>query len=166
MPAERIDRLSPVRLEHAGLRTDRLEPMVAWYCTVLGAEIAFRGPSIAFLRYDQRNHRLVLIARPGTVKRPAGAAGLDHLAFAYTRLNELGQTYWRLREAGIAPQRSTDHGSSISLYYDDPDGNQIELKVDSFETGEEQVAWLSSPEFAANPLGTPIDPAEFFAASG
>jgi catechol-2,3-dioxygenase len=163
MAFDRPNRLSPVRLEHAGLRTTRLEAMVDWYCNVLDADIAFRSPTIAFLRYDERNHRLVIVARAQLVDKPANSAGLDHLAFAYGGADDLGRAFRRLCDLGIEPQRSTDHGSSLSLYYSDPDGNQIELKVDTFTSDEEQVAWLSSPQFAANPLGTPFDPRTRFA---
>ena len=132
--------------------------MVDWYCKVLDAEIAFRSPTITFLRYDERNHRLVIVARPQLVERPPNAAGLDHLAFAYACADDLRRNFWRLAELGIEPQRSTDHGSSLSLYYSDPDGTQIELKVDTLDREEEQLAWLSSPEFAVNPFGTAFDP--------
>ena len=44
------------------------------------------------------------------------------------------------------------------MYYRDPDGNQIELKIDNFATMEEQRAWLRTKEFAENPIGTPFDP--------
>ena len=65
---------------------------------------------------------------------------------------------------GIEPQRTTDHGSSISLYYADPDGNQIELKVDSLADNASQRAFLKSAEFKASPTGHPID-MDVFAAS-
>src|SRR5947208_2332667 len=45
-----------------------------------------------------------------------------------------------------------------SLYYADPDGNGVELKIDNFNTPAEQHAWMHSAEFAANPLGLPLDP--------
>ena len=45
----------------------------------------------------------------------------------------------------------------MSLYYADPDGNQIELKVDNFDTYEEQHAWMRSAAFAHNPIGAPFD---------
>lgn len=151
-------RIAPLKFEHAGLRTTRLQPMVDWYAKVLQAEIAFENEMLAFLWYDEQNHRLVIIARPGTSERPANSAGLDHLAFTYANLGELVSTYRRLKALGITPQRVTDHGSSTSFYYLDPDGNQIELKVDTFATPEEQHAYLRSPEFQTNPLGQPLDP--------
>ena len=46
------------------------------------AEPTFQSSTIAFLAYDERNHRLVIIERPGTTEAVQNAAGLDHLAFA------------------------------------------------------------------------------------
>jgi catechol-2,3-dioxygenase len=68
-------KIAPVRLERAGLRTTRLAEMVQWYCTVLQAEVAFESSSVAFLAYDERNHRLALINRPGTTEPIPSAAG-------------------------------------------------------------------------------------------
>lgn len=156
--ARESGRLSPLKFEHAGLRTTRLQPMVDWYASVLQAEVAFQNEVLAFLWYDEQNHRLAIIARPGTVERPANAAGLDHLAFTYADIGELVATYARLKDDGITPQRVTDHGSSTSFYYLDPDGNQVELKVDTFSTPEEQHAFLRSEAFTSNPMGHPLDP--------
>ena len=132
--------------------------MVNWYAKVLQADVAFENAMLAFLWYDEQNHRLVIIARPGTTERPPNSAGLDHLAFTYATLSELVATYERLKSLGITPQRCTDHGSSTSFYYLDPDGNQVELKVDTFATAEEQHAYLRSDAFFQNPIGTPLDP--------
>lgn len=51
-----------------------------------------------------------------------------------------------------------NHGSSTSMYYRDPDGNQIELKIENFPTIQEQRAWLRTKEFAENPTDTQFDP--------
>jgi hypothetical protein len=37
------------------------------------------------------------------------------------------------------------------------------LKVDNFNSVEQQHAWMKSAEFARNPAGTPIDPDDFVA---
>ena len=44
------------------------------------------------------------------------------------------------------------------MYYEDPDGNRIELQVDNFATPEEAYAFMSGPVFAANPIGVEFDP--------
>ena len=51
--------------------------MLEWYLTVLQAEVTFANASIAFLSYDEQNHRVALVARPGTVPREPNSAGLD-----------------------------------------------------------------------------------------
>ena len=155
--ARQQGRLAPMKLEHAVLRTTELAPMLEWYLEVLQAEVSFSNSSIAFLCYDEQNHRLALVVRPGTTARDPHAAGLDHLAFTYADLSELVTTYERLKASAIEPIRCMNHGSSMSLYYADPDGNQIELKVDNFDTYEEQHAWMRSEAFAQNPIGRPFD---------
>ena len=161
--ARQQGRLAPLKLEHAVLRTPDLAPMLEWYLEVLQADVSFSNSSIAFLSYDEQNHRLALVVRPGTTRRDPNAAGLDHLAFTYADLPELVTTYERLKASGISPSRSTNHGSSMSLYYADPDGNQIELKVDNFDTDEEQHAWMRSAAFAQNLFGAPFDMGELAA---
>src|SRR5438128_113205 len=47
--ARQRGKLAPLKLEHAVLRTTRLQAMVEWYTTVLQAEVAFRNTFIAFL---------------------------------------------------------------------------------------------------------------------
>ena len=64
--ARQQGRLAPLKLEHAVLRTMDLAPMLAWYLEVLQADVAFSSSSIAFLCYDEQNHRIALVVRPGT----------------------------------------------------------------------------------------------------
>jgi catechol-2,3-dioxygenase len=161
--ARQRGKLAPLKLEHAVLRTTRLQPMVDWYVTVLQAEVAFSNSFIAFLWYDEQNHRIAIVGRPGTVERTPNSAGLDHLAFTYADMNELVTTYERLKAVGITPVRATNHGSSTSMYYSDPDGNQVELKIDNFDTVEEQHAWMRTKEFADNPVGVHFDPEDLVA---
>ncbi len=68
-------------------------------------------------------------------------------------------TYERLRDEGIMPHMSVDHGMAMALYYADPDGNSVELQVDNFPTHQEAQEYMrTSPEFRADPLGTYFDP--------
>ena len=50
------------------------------------------------------------------------------------------------------------------MYYQDPDGNQLEVQVDNFDDPEEATAMMSSPLFGENALGTDYDPEELCAA--
>jgi hypothetical protein len=46
---------------------------------------------------------------------------------------------------------------TLSLYYQDPDGNRLEFQVDCC-TVEEANTFMLSDAFAANPIGIEIDP--------
>ncbi len=156
--ARQRGKLAPTQFAHAVLQTNKLSRMLDWYQTVLEADIQFKNEWIAFLTYDEEHHRLALVARPGTVDKVPNAAGLAHLAYAYANMGELVATYERLKAVGIVPVRTINHGPTTSMYYADPDGNQVELQVDNFDTPEECHAWFSRPEFAENPIGIVFDP--------
>jgi catechol 2,3-dioxygenase-like lactoylglutathione lyase family enzyme len=163
IPARKRGRLAPIRFAHAVLRSRQLQAMVEWYRTVLLADIQFSNESLAFLTYDEEHHRLAIVERPGTVERVANSVGLEHLAYAYADLGELVTTYERLKAAGILPVRTINHGPTTSMYYRDPDGNQVELQVDNFDTAEQCHAWFHSREFADNPIGIVFKPEELVA---
>ena len=156
--ARQRGKLAPIRFAHAVLQTNKLPQMLHWYQTVLEADIQYKNEMLAFLTYDEEHHRLALVARPGTVDRVPNAAGLAHLAYAYADMSELVATYERLKAAGILPVRTINHGPTTSMYYADPDGNQVELQIDNYDTPEECHAWFVSPEFAKNPIGILFNP--------
>ena len=49
------------------------------------------------------------------------------------------EIYKRLKQQDIVPWWCINHGPTTSMYYRDPDNNQIELQVDIFEN---QVPWM------------------------
>jgi catechol 2,3-dioxygenase-like lactoylglutathione lyase family enzyme len=156
--ARQRGKLAPIRFAHAVLQTNKLPQMLNWYQTVLEADIQYQNEWIAFLTYDEEHHRLALVARPGTIDRVPNAAGLAHLAYAYADMGELVATYERLKATGIVPVRTINHGPTTSMYYADPDGNQVELQIDNYDTPEECHAWFFTSEFAKNPIGILFNP--------
>ncbi len=153
-------RVVPAKFAHAVLRTNKFEAMVSWYRTVLLAEIVYSTRTLAFMTYDDEHHRLAIAAFPNLIDRPPHSAGLDHLAYTYASLEDLLFTYERLKNAGIAPVVTLNHGPTTSLYYRDPDGNKVELQIDNFATIEELKGFFTSGAFAHNPIGITIDPSE------
>ena len=151
---------SPIKLAHVVFRTSRFAEMVAWYKRVLNATPAFESDSIAFLAYDDEHHRIAFIAVPGLTEQPAGQAGVHHVAFTYENLETLLENYERLKEMGVEPIWPVNHGPTTSLYYADPDGNQLEFQVDNYDSVEEAGAFFFTEAFATNPIGVDVDPAE------
>ena len=123
------------KLQHIGLTTGRLQPMLDWYKTVLGMRLIYlsenptggaHGSSLkaAWLSNDEANHRVAIIEIPGLTDDPERIRHhrLQHIAFEFRTLDELLGTYVRLKASGIVPVLPVDEGSQTALYYADPDG--------------------------------------------
>ncbi|WP_374413751.1 VOC family protein [Novosphingobium colocasiae] len=155
--------ISPARLAHFVLRTSRFQEMIDWYKAVLGAEPAFQNEILAFLSYDEEHHRVAFLHMPDLKPQPEGIVGVHHVAFTYDSLSDLLATYKRLRDLGIKPIFPINHGPTTSMYYADPDGNQVELQVDNYDNIEDATAFFFSEAFAENPIGVEFDPEDLLA---
>ncbi len=165
-------------MHHFGLKTTNLDAMVDWYAKVLGMEENHRSPSraqastesgwrTAWVSNDQANHRIAIMALPGLADdvQRSRHRGLHHIAFEFPTLDDLLATFRRLKLLGIEPVRAADHGATISFYYEDPDGNSIELLVDNFGDGRLSSEFMRmSAAFASNPMGADVDPEQILAA--
>jgi catechol 2,3-dioxygenase len=154
-------------LHHVTLKTTRLQEMIDWYGTVIGSKPNFQFPGGAWLANDGANHRIALLtsSRMSDDLDKLVHTGMHHLAFEYGNFNDLLDTYARLRELGIKPHMSLDHGVTTSFYYVDPDGNSVELQYDNFDDWNKSSEWMrTSKEFASNPIGVPVDPSKMVVA--
>ena len=154
-------------LHHVTMKTTRLQPMIDWYKTVVGIRVNFQDAVGAWMSNDRANHRVALLAIPGLIDDPEKhrRTGMHHLAFEYDSFDHLMANYARLRERGITPAFSLDHGVTTSIYYYDPDKNVVELQVDNFADWERSAEWMrTAPEFQANPIGVFFDPEQAYAA--
>ncbi|BAI96200.1 MULTISPECIES: VOC family protein [Sphingobium] len=150
--------VSPAHFAHVVFRTSRIDAMSHWYKTVLHAHAAFETEILVFLTYDEEHHRVAILNVEGLAEQPDGVAGLQHIAYSHKSLHDLLGNYVRLREKGIVPKWAVNHGPTTSLYYADPDDNQVEFQVDNYDTLEEATAFFYSEAFAINPIGVPFDP--------
>lgn len=148
----------PAKLAHIVLKTSRKPEMVAWYCDVLEARIAYENDMLSFISYDDEHHRVAFVATAGAVQPTEGHSGLHHAAFTYASLGDLLNTYRRLDEHEIEPFWCVNHGPTTSMYFEDPDGNHVELQVDNFSTDAELDNYFADGLFDANPIGVDFDP--------
>jgi len=153
---------------HALLKTPRMQEMIDWYADVVGIEPVFQAEGVAFLSNDGANHRISLAGGPHFRENPdfRSSAGLHHLAFEYDSVDDLLDSWQRLRdEFGYEPHVAIHHGMTLSFYYVDPDGNSVELQADIFGDWKKSKAWMNTaPEFKADPIGKFVDPAKLIAA--
>src|SRR5215469_10415952 len=112
-------------VHHVGLHASNPPASAEFYRDVLGMEIV-GGTSpdhpigaTAFLssRPDEESHEIALFANPA----------FAHVAFKVSSLAELRSLYARVRERNIPIKLASDHGVSLAFYFDDPDGNMIEV---------------------------------------
>jgi catechol-2,3-dioxygenase len=157
--------IHPAKVAHVVYRTRRFEEMLTWYQTVFNAHVQYQNPALAFLSFDGEHHRFALVNMAvfqpdGGDSDKQGSIGVDHLGYSYNSLRDLLENFETLKQQGISPYWCIHHGITVALYYADPDGNQSEFQVDSFESSEEAASFMERM-FAANPLGVEFDPAEW-----
>jgi catechol-2,3-dioxygenase len=148
----------PKKLAHVVLRTGRLDAMADWYIRLLDARVVFRDQRACFMSFDDEHHRLGILRVEDGQPSPPTQAGLEHIAFTYGSLNDLVALYDELKADGIKPIYAINHGPTMSLYYEDLDGNHLELMSENFATDAEANAFVHSQAFKDNPRGFRFDP--------
>lgn len=131
-------------LGHVVVRVTNRERAERFYNGVLGLPICARfdeqGVKMAFFTLGNHHDFAVMEVSGEGGGRSASAVGLDHVAFNIgTTLDELREAKTKLEAAGIQPN-PIDHEVTQSLYFEDPDGNGIELYVDTSDV------WRREPQ--------------------
>jgi len=103
--------VAPCKFAHVVFNTHRYDEMIDWYAGVFEARVQHRDSRLAFLTYDDEHHRFAFVnlgpAKDGSEERPAMAPGLNHLAYTWRNIEELMDTYTRLKSRGVMPTRPT-----------------------------------------------------------
>jgi catechol 2,3-dioxygenase len=163
MTANNVTTISP-RLPHLILATKRIDDVLAWYSNALDMTLVHRTDSVdgnqkneqpvraAWLTNDATGHRMLLLERLDSATdtndedmAEAWPQKPQHFVFIYRHLNELLDTYTRLKEQGVLPTLCTDAIEKTALYYEDPDNNSVELKVDHHKTDQHPDEHLQRP---------------------
>jgi catechol 2,3-dioxygenase len=155
-------------LHHTSNYTTRVDEMIEWYRNVVGMEITSSPQALPghFVSNDGAHHRMSFFQLQGmSADVVRDAAGVNHIAFEYPTVDELLESWERLRDLGIVPHTTVDHGPSFSFYYWDPDGNNVELFTDAFGDWDRSMTFFrEDPEFQRNPMGKQVDPARLLEA--
>ena len=152
---------------HVNLKTIRMSEMIEWYGKVIGSRKQFQNDVMGFITNDAVPGRIALLTSPKLTDDPDRArhTGMHHSAFEYACVDDLLESWVRMKGEGIEPHMALDHGFVLSFYYVDPDGNSVELQADWNNDYATSCAFLeASPVFAANPVGRFVDPAKLVAA--
>ena len=124
-----------IRLKEIGhvlLRVLDLERSRKFYADVLGFRVLEEDPKHGgiFMALPGQSHAIDLfqVKDPEIARRQTpGVRGLGHVAFRVESEAALKEAYATLREQGVEITRSIDHVSQKSIYFQDPDGNTLEI---------------------------------------
>ena len=157
--------LSPSSIGHFGVRTtpELFEEVIQWHLNFFGGREVLRNGKASFIQYDDEHHRMVIVNDPShkPVVDRKRACGIYHIAFTLNSLADLVTSYEQKKALGILPFWPVNHGMSTSFYYTNPQGDEFELQVDNFDTPQEALKFMASPEYTKNPIGVDIDIDEF-----
>lgn len=175
--------LDGVRISEIVLKTSQFPVLRSWYVDVLGLEPFYEnspdktgGKDGKFLRASDvrlcffRLHLdfpytqvLAIFEVPNLVGGGRTEAGLHHMQFRNSSLDQLFARYDLLKSAGILPHRAANHGPGTSFYYFDPDGNNVEFSGANFDSEVEYLAYFASDTYRRNPSGIEIDAEAYIA---
>ncbi|MDA8585426.1 VOC family protein [Rhodobacteraceae bacterium] len=118
---------------HVHLKVSDLQRSIAFYTDVIGLEVMQTyGDQAAFLSAGGYHHHVGLNTWEslGGTRPPGKATGLYHAAFLFPDRPSLGRAVANVVAHDVALAGAADHGVSEAVYFDDPDGNGIELYHD------------------------------------
>ena len=125
---------APATLSHFGIHVTDIARMEDFYTRVLGLLVSDRGKlpggsDLVFLSRDpDEHHQLVLAAG-----RPPGLEFnvVNQMSYKLAALEDLKVMHARARDEGVKQFRVVTHGNAWSIYFPDPEGNRVELFVDT-----------------------------------
>lgn len=135
-------------LTHMGIYVRDLPRMREFYTGVLGLTVSDEGfvarlnADICFMSADPTvHHQVVLVSG-----RPESAtySTVMQISFTVPSLSDLRAARDRALAAGATQMRQVSHGNAWSIYFADPEGNVIEM-------------YLDSPFHVPQPHGDPFD---------
>lgn len=135
-------------LSHMGIYVRDVSRMVEFYTTLFKLRITDRGfghrfkNELVFLSaHPDHHHQLVLASgRPADCSQST----VMRLSFKVSTIEELRHCQAKALETGATDSFTLDHGTALSLYFADPEGNTVEVYVDT-------------PYYVAQPRGHPLD---------
>ena len=131
---EHLKQQNALVLSHLGVHVRDIEKMAEFYEDVLDFTLTDRGDvgnlKIVFLSRDpNEHHQLALISGRAEGKH---FNLLNQISFRVPDLKVLRAFYQRaLANEFISEMTAASHGNTISIYFRDPEGNRIEIFMDT-----------------------------------
>ena len=135
---------------HFGFFVRDIERMTDFYTRVLGFVVSDRGEiktpngpmSFVFLTRDPREHHQIVLASGRLDNLPFNA--INQISFRVGSLAALRDFHRGLAKEAVTEVTPVTHGNALSIYFRDPEGNRIEL-------------FLDTPWYVDQPCREPLD---------
>jgi catechol-2,3-dioxygenase len=135
---------------HFGFFVRDLERMADFYSRVLGFAISDRGEldtphgkvALVFLTRDPRDHHQIVLASGRPQSLPFNP--INQISFRVEDFSGLRELHRAIQGEAVSEISPVSHGNALSVYFKDPEGNRIELFVDT-------------PWYVDQPMRIPMD---------
>jgi catechol-2,3-dioxygenase len=132
--------VKPLQLGHANIRVRDVERSTKFYTEVLGLEVTHRRGNQVFLSAREHSHELAIRGMGPDAPGPdSSRVGTNHFAWEMASFEDLQAMVRHLKAKGVEILRVRDNPFSVGVYFNDPDGNGIEVYYE--EPGGYRRAW-------------------------
>lgn len=142
-----------MRIGHVHLKIRDLNRSISFYQNYLGLNVTEQvGDSMAFLSGTSTHHEIALQQLGAKAVTPGRFdIGLYHVAFEVPDRETFMVIYNKLREDSISVY-PIDHRISWAMYFSDPDGNGIEVYLDTRNNSDGAKLWEGKDRFLDHDL--------------
>jgi catechol 2,3-dioxygenase-like lactoylglutathione lyase family enzyme len=132
-----------IGVRHVGLASKNPAALATFYQDVMGMTVVGESPvdsplgATLFLSAhpEEENHDIVFFSNQA----------LAHMAFRVASLKELLTFYHQIKQQGLPIKFTFNHVASLAFYFEDPEGNLIE------------IYWATNVRGLRQPIAEPID---------
>jgi catechol 2,3-dioxygenase-like lactoylglutathione lyase family enzyme len=136
-----------ISFSHVGIYVTDIDKMVDFYTRFLGFVVSDRGATVSggritFLTRDSNEHHQLVMATGRPADLPFNV--VNQISFRVDSLRTLKQMHAALKNEPVKDLGPISHGNALSVYFLDPEGNRIELLIDT-------------PWYVPQPMRIPLD---------
>lgn len=134
--------MNKLQLGHVHLKVRNLSRSLSFYKAVFDLTVTEQIGNFVFMTGNHMHHTIALQAL-GDDLPPAArtGVGLYHVAFEADDKSSFATKFRLLREMNI-PVYPIDHVISWAMYFDDPDGNGLEIYTDTRNEEDGSHEWI------------------------
>src|SRR3954452_17317364 len=151
------------QFSHMGMFVADLARMQDFYTRVLGFTVTDSGDldtargrlQFVLLSRDPKDHHQIVLA----TGRPSELAfnPINQISFRMADFSGLREMYRRLVKEQVKEMHPASHGNALSVYFHDPEGNRIELFVDTPSYVKQPLRALVRPTLVGEAAAPPAD---------